>query len=323
MKKTTLLLAFLAATFTAVTAVGAEYGVFIQAAANADGTFEEVVQKCEGALEAKGWQVVTSYGATAPAGCGFRAHTIVLHNEAYARKLLARGPMAAFVLPPRVSVFEDESGINVAFVNPLSLSRTVLGDGVADKLASQTAAELSAILAGAAGGKAVDRQLGQVRSKGRVGGMGGGDFADKVEVIYETDASSASSLDELAKAVKKGIKADQKGWELSYALNCIPQGVVILGVNKGAMEAKAFTIAGEKRARPANSCPGIDHAAALPIEVIVYREGSAVKVALLDEMYRMKVYFEDAGKWAFMKNMRMPGQIEKEIVAMTLSGLEQ
>jgi hypothetical protein len=43
----------------------------------------------------------------------------------------------------------------------------------------------------------------------------------------------------------------------------------------------------------------------------------------LDEMYRMKVYFEDAGKWAFMKNMRMPGQIEDEIVEASLLKLKK
>ncbi|MBI4690683.1 MAG: hypothetical protein HY754_10540 [Nitrospirae bacterium] len=61
---------------------------------------------------------------------------------------------------------------------------------------------------------------------------------------------------------------------------------------------------------------------AFPIEVIVYREDGMVKVATLDEMYRMKVYFEDAGKWAFMKNMGMPGAIEKEITEMAVSKLK-
>ena len=36
----------------------------------------------------------------------------------------------------------------------------------------------------------------------------------------------------------------------------------------------------------------------------------------------MKVYFEDAGKWAFMKNMGMPGQIEKEIIEMVKINLK-
>lgn len=42
----------------------------------------------------------------------------------------------------------------------------------------------------------------------------------------------------------------------------------------------------------------------------------------LDEMYRMKVYFEDMGKWAFRKKMRMPGQIEDEIVEAGVSKLK-
>ncbi len=45
-------------------------------------------------------------------------------------------------------------------------------------------------------------------------------------------------------------------------------------------------------------------------------------VVTLDEMYRMKVYFEDAGKWAFMKNMGMPGEIEKEIIEISASKLK-
>ena len=39
----------------------------------------------------------------------------------------------------------------------------------------------------------------------------------------------------------------------------------------------------------------------------------AIRVSLVDEMFRMKMYFEDAGKVAFAKNMGMPGSIEDEI----------
>ena len=45
------------------------------------------------------------------------------------------------------------------------------------------------------------------------------------------------------------------------------------------------------------------------------REGEAVHTRIVDSMYRMKMFFEDAGKWAFMKNMGMPGSIKEEIVA--------
>jgi len=42
---------------------------------------------------------------------------------------------------------------------------------------------------------------------------------------------------------------------------------------------------------------------------------ACVRVRVVDTMFRMKMYFEDAGKWAFMKNMGMPGSVEDEIAA--------
>ena len=121
--------------------------------------------------------------------------------------------------------------------------------------------------------------------------------------------------------VKAGIEGSSSGWELVYRLDLQAQGAVVLGVNSRKMEAKAYSIAGERRRYASSPCPGIDHAAAFPVEVVVLAEGESVKVALLDGMYRMKVYFEDAGKLAFAKNMTMPGKIEKEIREMVLSRL--
>ena len=62
---------------------------------------------------------------------------------------------------------------------------------------------------------------------------------------------------------------------------------------------------------------------AFPIEVVVYAQDDKAMVKSLDEMYRMKLYFEDAGKWAFMKNMSMPGDIQDEIEELTTKGLKK
>ena len=43
------------------------------------------------------------------------------------------------------------------------------------------------------------------------------------------------------------------------------------------------------------------------------RYDGRVRVTLVDEMYRMKMFFEDAGKMKFAVNMRIPGSIEGEI----------
>ena len=42
-------------------------------------------------------------------------------------------------------------------------------------------------------------------------------------------------------------------------------------------------------------------------------EDDRIRIKLIDEMFRMKMYFEDAGKMKFAANMRMPGSIENEI----------
>jgi hypothetical protein len=40
---------------------------------------------------------------------------------------------------------------------------------------------------------------------------------------------------------------------------------------------------------------------------------SRLEITLVDVTYRMNMYFEDAGKMKFARNMRMPGSIEDEI----------
>jgi uncharacterized protein (DUF302 family) len=296
----------------AAVAQAAEYGVYVKAVEGAKGPFGDAVKRVEDGLKAAGWDVLASYESGVEARCDLRAHTIVAMSGDYAGKVLSHGPLGAFALPVRVGVYEDEQGIHVAFSNPASINRTVLGDGVEERLSVATMDELVKVLAGAGAGKAVKQQIGQLRGAGKVGGMGGGDFAKKVE-----DVHTGGSFADIAAKVKKGIEGNKKGWRLVYAYE--RPDLVIFGVTNPATEARAFGIAGERRQGSHYRCPGLDHAAAFPIEVVVYKEGGQAKVATLDEMYRMKLYFEDAGNWAFMKNMAMPGEIEDEVVEMSRS----
>ena len=89
----------------------------------------------------------------------------------------------------------------------------------------------------------------------------------------------------------------------------------MVGVTGQRVEGDAFRIVGAGGAddRKQMMYPGVDHAAAFPIEVVVVQDGDVIRVQLVDEMYRMKMFFEDAGKIAFAKNMGMPGSIENEI----------
>jgi uncharacterized protein (DUF302 family) len=316
------LLLFVLAIFFVFTPVvhAQEYGVYVKAVDKIKGTFDDAVKNTEEALKKNGWQVLASYEASVPEKCGFRAYNIVINSPEYDKEIMSHGPTAAFAIPLRVELYQDEKGLNAAFVNPASINRTILGDKTEKQLSESTMKKLSEILASAVRGDVVNKQIGELRDEGRVGGMGGGDFSEMPEVIFKKD-DAPGVFQDIAAKVKEGIMSNDKGWKLIYTLEPA-KDVLMYGINNPATEARAYGIAGEKRESKDYRCPGIDHTAAFPIEVVMYKERGVVKVVTLDEMYRMKLYFQDAGNWAFIKNMRMPGQIKNEIVQISTSKLK-
>jgi uncharacterized protein (DUF302 family) len=320
MKKLSAILVLFLVLFLSQAVHAEDYGVYVKVTEKIAGPFDAVVKNTEGLLNKAPLKVLASYEAAVPEGCGFKAHTIVFTSPAYDQKIMSHGVMSVFALPLRAEIYSDRQGTNVAFLNPASINRTVLGDTAAKDLSVSQMKELSALLASAGKGSVVNRQIGEIRSEGYVGGMGGGHFKDKIDEIYKKE-DTGSNFGSIAAQVKESILSNKKGWRLVYTFEPA-RDVVVYGVINPKTEARAFGIAGEKRASDSNPCPGIDHAAAFPIEVVVLKDRGMVKVLTLDEMYRMKVYFQDAGNWAFMKNMRMPGQIEKEIVDISSSGLK-
>ena len=139
--------------------------------------------------------------------------------------------------------------------------------------------------------------------------MGGGAFPDKLVPVLAPARLPA----DVADAMRAGI-SDAAAWHAVYAYKA-SDDVFVVGLTNAKTEGRAFGIAGEKRATDANPFPGLDHAAAFPIEIVIAKKGAGSSVTLLKEMWRMKLYFQDAGNWAFMKNMQMPGDIQKEIEA--------
>jgi hypothetical protein len=298
---------------------GEDYGVYVKAVEKARGGFDEVVTETEEALEGAGWKVLASYESGVEERCEKRAHNIVAASEDYAREVMKQGFHGAFAAVLRVGVYEDAEGISVAFTNPASINRTVLGDEAAVELSRRTMEELSEAIAAGVEGEAANEQIGQIRDEGYVGGMGGGKFMDKVKEIH-----FGGEFEDVVEGIEAGVSAGEKGWRLVYKYETPGYQAVVFGLTESATEAKAFDIAGERREKDDYVCPGIDHAAAFPIEVVAYKESAeaSVRVVTLKEMYRMKLYFQDAGNWAFMKNMTMPGNIEDEVVEASTSKLK-
>jgi uncharacterized protein (DUF302 family) len=313
-------------------AQGGPQAVYINLADSVPGSLEEITGALRTAFTGAGWEVLAVYEAGVErADCEYGARILVLHSPAYARAVLAHGPRAAFALPVRLVVFQDEAGTHVAAMNPHSVNRTIVAEGGFEEASESVLREIGRIVAQAVHGAPAQRQYGQVRRRGYIGRtmgiMAGGPFTEKIEEVWSAPGDSPEELRRVADLVWQGMQ--QQGgrgrWQLRgvYRLDLSEQDVVVLGVSGAAMEARAFRIvgAGADESRRSYRCPGLAHGAAFPVEVVVFRDSGLIRVTLVDEMYRMKMYFEDAGRMKFAANMGMPGSIESEIRGLIAAGV--
>lgn len=276
-----------------------------------------------GALTRQGWTVLANHAVgTDAARCTFAAQVVVAQQPARVATLLASGPQAAFAVPVRLGVFADERGVHVSVVNPLSVERTIVAESGLEASGRALVEEIAGIAVAATQGRRVNRPFGQSRSRGLIGKtmgvMAGGPFPKQVGTITTAAGGTPADVRRVADDIWSRLQKPAAGkWQLRgiYRLDLTEQGMVILGVSGAAMETKAFSIvgAGGDDSRSRFSCPGLAYAAAFPLELVIRREGSQVRVEAIDAMFRMKMYFEDAGQMKFARNMMMPGSIADEL----------
>jgi uncharacterized protein (DUF302 family) len=298
------------------------FRVYMRVADVEPGSVDEVSARLESAIKAAGWTLLASYQAGVdPDACSFRARVFVVDWPEYTRVVLSQGTHGAFAAPLRLSVFEDEAGVHVAAVNPRSLNRTIVAEEGLDHEWERFATELKATLTAGMGLPPVQGEFGQRRGKGRIGRtmgiMAGGPFLEKMKDVATVPAGEGGVRD-VAEDLFQTLHAGEVGkdWGIRPVFLMHPaDGVAVMGLTGQRMEARSFSILGRggDDRRSDMACPGIDHSAAYPVGVLFVQDGDQVEITLVDEMYRMKMCFEDAGKMKFARNMRMPGSIEDEI----------
>ena len=142
-------------------------------------------------------------------------------------------------------------------------------------------------------------------------------FSDKQE-NFQTTVAKVENL--LGSSQDKGAN-DASGWKLISKIP-VSSNAVYFGISNEYTENKAIRINSDFRsdgkAKDA-PYPGVDHAAALPLEVLVINTGKDVQVVQYGEMWRMQLYFWDSGYVAFAKNTLVPntifGSIDKVLTA--------
>ena len=279
--------------------------------------------------------------------CGYRAFLLVSQKSDYTEYVTSFGNrylVAAFL---KAGIYETGDGIQINIADPETINRIVfndLNDSEYDKAISGTLSyknNLISTIHKLKAGEEVQLAHEPVRSAKdlrkankdmfmMVGPMTFFRDEDQFPLIYseKVDKSMDGVHDFLGK-VKKNLTAftpDNKdvdyqwtpdatdlNWELISTVYATDSTAVLLGLSRPRTEALSFKIAGQPREGKENSCPGIDHICAYPIEVLIYQEDDKLMMRSAREMFRMDMYFWDAGKMAFMEYMNMPKMLDKSL----------
>lgn len=283
--------------------------------------------------------------------CGFKAHLFVIALDGYTKMLTSYDSkylVAGFI---KIGIYETPEGINVNITDPETINRIVFNDlyenDQEDKYKEAIAKtgyykdEIVKLLHSALGGKKVKENMEPIRSDEDLAEASRDMFMmvgpltlfadeDQFPVIYSVpNADGYAGIEKLKTEFYNNLKTynptnddkeyrwypneDDLKWEVISELVSPNKDAILLGLTRPRTEAVSFNIAGSSREEEGNMCPGIDHAAAYPIEVLFIQQGENINVYTQSEMHRMDMYFWDAGMSAFMDHMSMPTILDESL----------
>ncbi|MBA4406837.1 hypothetical protein C0389_06145 [bacterium] len=291
--------------------------------------------------------------------CGFQAKLILISSNDFTKMITARGNkylVAAFL---RVGLYETPDGVEIVIADPETINRVVFNDlwengkeNEYNQVVAKTKefkANLVKTIHSIAGGTKVEKALEPIRSDEdlressrdmfmMVGKMTFFNDEDQFPLIYSRKNSEGRKgleklIGEMQNNLKnfKPVKDDVEyryvaspevlKWKIVGQVYSPDSSSVVLGITRPQTEGLSFHIAGTSRETKENKCPGIDHVVAYPIEVLITQKDGQLLVNTAREMFRMDMYFWDAGKMAFMNHMSMPTVLD-ESIGIALLGKE-
>ncbi|WP_025270265.1 hypothetical protein [Hippea sp. KM1] len=250
---------------------------------------QAVVESVKKALSGE-FEVVASYN---PGGISDLT-VLIVQNKEYFDAIGKAGKYAYFAAPLRVGIQKNGAGENIMFANPVYLvDAFAKGKSSLESTAEAVKSKLEAALLKVAGITPQKKNFGYSTDPDEIGNwqmMG-----QSLYTIYEV-GHKYGSLDKALAALDGALNAKKNGWQKVYQIKI--GDVAVVGVSNSKYEKEAFEIGGH------------DHLCAFPIELVVYSNG---KIKALPEMYRMSLYFMDAGMAAFSAHMAMPGEIDDSL----------
>jgi hypothetical protein len=278
--------------------------------------------------------------------CGFKGKLLLFTSDAYIKMLTSFGNKYLVASFLKIGIYETNKGIMINIADPETINRIVfndMDDEPYDKAVNQTLpfkAKIIEALHSLGYGEKVNeamepkRETEELRDADRdmfmmVGPMTLFDDKDQFPVIYEEeDIKDATRLETLKDGMYKNINDFQPNeddkeyrwtknpdedlrWKIVGEIYSPDKKAIMFGLTRNRTESESFRIVGDES--ETNKCPGINHLTAFPIEVLLMIGKDGIVVQTARQMFRMDMYFWDAGMAAFMDHMGMPGMLDESI----------
>jgi len=278
--------------------------------------------------------------------CGYKGKLLVFTSDDYIKLLTSFGNkyLAASML--RVGVHETNEGIQIIIADPETINRIIfndLNDGQYNKIIKSTLPYKNKIIdalhslklgTNVKEAREPKRSTDDLRDASKdmimmVGDMTFFEDEDQFPEIYsQKNDVTIEGLEKLKQKLYANIKnfspnkedkeyrwtADPKEdlkWKVVGEVYSPDKKAILFGLTRNQTEGVSFYIVGNSTKE--NSCPGLDHLTAYPIEVLLMIKDDKIVVHTPREMFRMDMYFWDAGMGAFMHHMSMPGILDESI----------
>jgi hypothetical protein len=312
-----------------------EIGVF-QKVLEADDDFAEATAELEKSIANSSLELLGKMDIDVPDNvqkCRTYILTSPAFNEAAMNNSLPADAISVLIL--RIGVYQADGKTNINIANVDALANVYFEDAKnQDALMTAASAaknELIQVIQ-AVPGKVVNTQQEPIRKAKKYRGYDGDgpakmmakfrNFRESLLTAKEVDGSTSldAIIDDLKNNAASSMQADkEKGFKV-VATKKFDDKAAWLGITNQYTELKCININSDFRfsdKKDNNKYPGVDHAPALPLELVVYKgKDGKWQIAQYGEMWRMQLYFWDSGYAAFAKNTLIPSIIFGDIEDM-------
>ncbi len=286
--------------------------------------------------------------------CPYQTRLIVLSHEGFTSKLVSYHTKYIVGALLRIAVFENENGTQVSIADPETAVRFIANDldierynslaryahriknkirriitgldhkGILSAQKIEPVRDEDDLRVGTAdipwiiGDLTWFRDIDQTIVLRKVHTRGNGTLRFKTVLSEIKSQISKFAPVESDRNYEHYTKLSDLKWKLVTVIKAVNRNAAVLGLTRERTEALALDVVGKSRENDRNTCPGLDHASAFPIEIGVWEDGRYIYVGMLHPIVRLDQYFWDARLIDMLLNANFAGTLNLSLkIAVT------